>query len=81
MITNNIRIDIGIIFIWGHASRPHPLFRILNLKKIEFNLTQNGLPQLQDLYHSHSYQCRVRAFKFPIWHDYLHKSTQMLPKC
>ena len=32
-------------------------------EKLEVNLTQNGLPQLQDLYHFPLLpQCRVRAF-------------------
>ena len=38
---------------------------IVPLEKLEVNLTQNGLPQLQDLYHLTLLPlCRVRAFVY-----------------
>ena len=50
---------------------------IVPLEKREVNLTQNGLPQFQDLYHLPLLpRCRVTAFvylKVLIWHEYLHK--------
>ena len=52
---------------------------MIHSKKLEVDLTQNGLPQLQDLYHLLLLpQCRVTCslcvIKVPIWYEYLYKT-------
>ena len=53
-------------------------------KELEVNLTQNGLPQFQDLYCLPLLpllaRCRVTAFVYSKFQYGMNKSTQILPK-
>ena len=50
-------------------------------KKLEVNLTQNGLPQFQDLYRLPLLlRCRVTAFVYSKFQYIMNKSTQIHPK-
>ena len=73
--------------VWSTTSNSckstEPSNFLYTVKKLEVNLTQNGLPQLQDLYHLPLLpQCSVRAFVYSMFQYGMnicikHKNTQV----